>query len=135
MERSAIMTTMGELKLFGMRSAYDEIVTTAVKRQHEPQRVVSDLLTAELSEKQARSIKYQIAIAKLPLAKDIDDFDFDAAAVNETLVRDLAGGGFIEQQRNVVLIGGTGTGKTQVSMAVPGSVPRGSPRSSLASTR
>jgi len=55
--------------------------------------------------------------------------------VNETLVRDLAGGGFIEQQRNVVLIGGTGTGKTQVSMAVPGSVPRGSPRSSLASTR
>ena len=135
MERSAIMTTMGELKLFGMRSAYDEIVTTAVKRQHEPQRVVSDLLTAELSEKQARSIKYQIAIAKLPLAKDIDDFDFDAAAVNETLVRDLAGGGFIEQQRNEVLIGGTGTGKTQVSMAVPGSVPRGSPRSSLASTR
>ena len=135
MERSAIMTTMGELKLFGMRSAYDEIVTTAVKRQHEPQRVVSDLLTAELSEKQARSIKYQIAIAKLPLAKDIDDFDFDAAAVNETLVRDLAGGGFIEQQRNVVLIGNSGAGKTQVSMAVPGSVPRGSPRSSLASTR
>lgn len=66
MERSAIMTTMGDLKLVapevrvprnGMRSAYDEIVATAVKRQHEPQRVVSDLLTAELSEKQARSIK------------------------------------------------------------------------------
>ena len=50
MERSAIMTTMGELKLFGMRAAYDEIVASAVKRQHEPQRVVSDLLTAELSE-------------------------------------------------------------------------------------
>jgi hypothetical protein len=46
MERSAIMTTMGDLKLFGMRAAYDEIVATAVKRQHEPQRVVSDLLTA-----------------------------------------------------------------------------------------
>ena len=42
MERSAIMTTMGELKLFGMRSAYDEIVASAVKRQHEPQRVVND---------------------------------------------------------------------------------------------
>ena len=48
MERSAIMTTMGDLKLFGMRAAYDEIVATAVKRQHEPQRVASDLLTAEL---------------------------------------------------------------------------------------
>src|SRR5690606_41305213 len=73
MERSEIMTTMGGLKLFGMRAAYDEVIATAVKRQHEPQRVVSDLLTAELSEKQARSIKYQIAIAKLPLAKEIEE--------------------------------------------------------------
>jgi hypothetical protein len=29
MERSEIMTTMGDLKLFGMRVAYDEIVSTA----------------------------------------------------------------------------------------------------------
>ena len=109
---------MGELKLYGMRGAYDEIVATAVKRQHEPQQVVGDLLGAEISEKQARSIKYQMTIAKLPLAKDIDDFDFDAAAVNETLVRDLAGGGFLEQQRNVVLIGGTGTGKSHAAIAI-----------------
>ena len=118
MERSAIMTTMGDLKLFGMRSAYDEIVATAVKRQHEPQRVVSDLLTAELSEKQARSIKYQIAISRLPMAKEIDEFVFDATPINETLVRDLAGGGFLAQQRNLVLIGGTGTGKTHIAVGI-----------------
>ena len=74
MERSEILATMGELKLYGMKAAFDEIIATAVKRQHEPQRVVGDLLTAEISEKQARSIKYQITIAKLPLAKDIDEF-------------------------------------------------------------
>ena len=95
MERSEILTTMGELKLYGMKSAFDEIITTAVKRQHEPQRVVGDLLTAEIAEKQARSIKYQMTIAKLPLAKDIDDFDFDGTPINETLVRDLAGGNFL----------------------------------------
>jgi len=70
MERSQILEAMGALKLYGMRSAYDEIVATAVKRQHEPQRVVGDLLGAEISEKQARSIKHQMTIAKLPLAKE-----------------------------------------------------------------
>jgi hypothetical protein len=50
MERSEILATMSELKLYGMKAAFDEIITTAVKRQHEPQRVVSDLLTAEISE-------------------------------------------------------------------------------------
>ena len=117
MERSRILEAMGELKLSGMRGAYDEIVATAVKRQHDPQRVVGDLLGAEISEKQARSIKYRMTIAKLPLAKDLDDFDFDAAAVNETLARDLAAGGFLERQRNVVLIGGAGTGKSHAAIA------------------
>ena len=78
-----------------------------LKRQHEPQRIVGDLLKAEIIEKQARSIKYQLTIAKLPLAKDIDDFDFKDTPINEALVRDLAGGGFIAQQRNAVLVGGT----------------------------
>jgi len=118
MERSEILTTMAELKLYGMKAAFDEIITTAVKRQHEPQHVVGDLLTAEITEKQARSIRYQISIAKLPLAKDIDDFTFDDTPINETLVRDLASGNFLAHQRNAVLIGGTGTGKTHLAIAI-----------------
>ena len=118
MERAEILTAMLDLKLFGMKSAFDEIIATAVKRQHEPQRVVGDLLTAEIAEKQARSIKYQMTIAKLPLAKDIAEFDFDGTPINETLVRDLAGGEFLAHERNVVFIGGTGTGKTHLAIAI-----------------
>ena len=56
MERTQLFDLMGELKLFGMKAAFDEIMATAVKRQHEPHRIVGDLLNAEISEKQARSI-------------------------------------------------------------------------------
>ena len=68
--------------------------------------------TAEIAEKQARSIKYQLTVAKLPLAKDIEDFEFAETPVNEALIRDLAGGAFAADQRNAVLVGGTGTGKS-----------------------
>jgi DNA replication protein DnaC len=118
MERSEILAAMSELKLYGMKAAFDEIIATAIKRQHEPQHFLGDLLTAEITEKQARSIKYQITIAKLPLAKEIEDFVFGDASVNETLVRDLAGGNFLAHQRNVVLVGGTGTGKTHLAIAI-----------------
>src|ERR1700730_1483672 len=46
MERTQLFDLMGELKLYGMKAAFDEIMATAVKRQHEPQRIVGDLLNA-----------------------------------------------------------------------------------------
>lgn len=40
-------------------------VSLLVRRQHEPRQIVGDLLAAEINEKKARSVKYQIATAKL----------------------------------------------------------------------
>ena len=89
-ERTDILELMARLKLYGMRAAYDEVMTTGIKRRHEPPRIVGDLLSAEIAEKQARSIKYQLTIAKLPLAKDIGNFDFTGTPINEALIRALA---------------------------------------------
>src|SRR4026208_303431 len=128
MERTQLFDLRGERTVFGVSAAFDEIRAPAVKRQHEPQRIVGDLLTAEVNEKQARSIRYQLTIAKLPLAKDLDDFEFEGTPINEILVRDLAGGAFLAQQRNAVLVGGTGTGKTHLAIAIARSCIRGGAR-------
>lgn len=119
---------MGTLKLYGMRLAYDEVMATGIKRQHEPPRILGNLLKAEIAEKPARSIMCQLTIAWLPLAKDIDDFAFAGTPINEALVRDLATGAFLAEQRNAVFIGGTGTGKRHLAIAIVRACIRGRAR-------
>jgi DNA replication protein DnaC len=128
MERQDIIEMMRALKVAGMRAAFDELIATGIKRQHSAVQIIGDLLQAEIAEKQARSIKYQIAIARLPLAKELADLDFADTPINEGLVRDLATGAFLQEQRNAVLVGGTGTGKGHLAVAIARSCIRGGAR-------
>ena len=124
MERSEILDMMGQLQLAGMRAVYDEIVSAGVKRQHGVEKVIGALLKAEIAAKQARSINYQMGIAKLPLAKELADLDFSGTPINGELVEQLSSGAFLDEQRNVVLIGGSGTGKNHIAIGVARSVIR-----------
>ena len=56
--------------------------------------------------------------AKLPVIKDLDAFVFEGTPINEGLVRSLHAGSFLPGRRNIVLIGGTGTGKTHLATAL-----------------
>ncbi len=118
MERHEVLELMGELKLVGMRAAYDEVLSNALKRQHPAAQIVGSLLQAEIAEKQARRVRYQVAAAKLPLVKELAEFDFSGTPINEGLVREMATGSFLDGQRNAVLVGGTGTGKTHLAVAI-----------------
>ena len=118
MERHELLVMMTALKLAGMRAAYDDTLADGLKRRHPVQQIIGALLKAEIADKTARSIKYQMASARLPTAKELADFDFAASPVNESLIQELAGGGFLEGKRNIVLVGGTGTGKTHLAVAI-----------------
>ena len=128
MDRHDLMAMMEALSLSGMRAAYDEVVRNGINRQRTFQQIFGDLLAAEVAEKKARSIQYQLGAARLPLAKTLAEFDFSVSPVNEPLVRDLHDGGFLKTQRNAVCIGGTGTGKTHLSVAITANCIRRSAR-------
>jgi len=121
-ERADILEMLAALQLTGMRAAYDEIVSVGIKRQHGIERIIGALLKAEISAKQARSINYQMALAKLPLVKELADLSFADTPINGELITQLSAGAFLDSQRNVVLIGGTGTGKSHIAIGIARSI-------------
>jgi DNA replication protein DnaC len=123
-ERSEILEMLARLQLSGMRATYDEIVTMSIKRQQGVERVIHALLKAEITAKQARSINYQLGAAKLPLVKELADFSIEDTPVNGELIAQLAGGGFLDNKRNIVLIGGAGTGKSHIAIGITRSIIR-----------
>jgi DNA replication protein DnaC len=80
--------------------------------------MLSQLLKAEIAEREVRSIAYHMKAARFPAYKDISGFDFGASEVREALVRQLHRCEFMDAAENVVLIGGPGTGKSHVATAL-----------------
>ena len=83
MQRHELIEIMRTLKLFGMVNAFDEIVTQGIRKKHTIQEILKGLCKAEASERKVRSIRYQMRIAKFPVLKDLDTFNFDNIPVEE----------------------------------------------------
>lgn len=122
---AAIVVMLRGLKMYGMAQAVGDLMEQGAPAFEAAVPLLSQLLKAEMAEREVRSIAYQIKAARFPAYKDLAGFDFAASEVNEAMVRTLYKGDFIDGAHNVVLIGGPGTGKTHVSTAVPDPRPRG----------
>ena len=124
MLRNKVLGQLAELKLGGMLAAYEEIMSTTPAGQMNPERILLDLLQAESAERRLRGIRYQLGQAKFPIVKDLDNFDFQNSSVNEAHIRTLYEGSFLASHSNIVFVGGTGTGKTHLAIAIAAKVVR-----------
>ena len=115
---AAVVVMLRSLKMYGMAQAVADLIEQGAPAFNSAIPILSQLLKAEMAEREVRSIAYQIKAARFPAYKDLAGFDFTASEVNEAMVRQLHAGTFIEGSDNVVLIGGPGTGKTHIASAL-----------------
>lgn len=124
MLRNEVMNLIETLKLRGMQEVYDEVLATGRKQRAIPEKVVLELLKAEAAERRLRSIRYRLGQARFPIAKDLDSFRFTESSVDEAQIRSLYEGGFLQDHNNLIFVGGTGTGKTHLAIAISANLVR-----------
>ena len=64
-----------------------------------------------MSEREVRSVAYQIKAARFPAYKDLSGFGFASSEVNEALIRQLHRCEFLASADNIVLVGGSRHGE------------------------
>lgn len=116
--RGDIITSFKKLRLTGMVESYDEILSAAIKRQSTIPFVLYELLKCEIKTRTLKAIKMRMSAAKFPENKDVDNFIFTDTPINSEQVMNLYGCGFVQVSRNIILVGGTGTGKTHLAIAI-----------------
>jgi DNA replication protein DnaC len=80
--------------------------------------LLRQLLEAEATDRSLRTIRYQMSSAKFPIHRDLSGFDFGQSKADQALINQLATMTFTDAAQNLVLVGGTGTGKTHLATAI-----------------
>jgi len=108
------------LHLHGMAAAWQEWQAewTAQQKPVIPEVWLDRLIAAEQADRKARSLSYQLRTAKFPHHRDLIHFDWTESPLAKVRIDQLATAGFMAQTNNLILVGGTGTGKTHLAIAL-----------------
>ena len=104
------------LKLYGIAQVVNELL--AQKQMPSLLSALPKMIEAEQTEREVRRIQYQMTAAKFPHHKDFATFDYASSAIDQTIIEPLCTGQFARQAHNLILVGGTGTGKTHTAIAL-----------------
>jgi DNA replication protein DnaC len=111
-------TSLKALQLYGMATAWSELQAEKPKQTHRPESWMERLLAAEQTDRQLRSLRYQLKAARFPIHRDLLGIDWTETPLSQVVVEQLASAAFMETAHNLILVGGTGTGKSHLATAI-----------------
>ena len=112
-----LVEELHQLKLYGMADTLPEILSKP-RITASLDAVLTQLIRAEQADRKVRSLQYQLKVARFPHPRDLAGFNFTESPLEAEPLQALAAGEFLDQAHNLILVGGTGTGKTHLSIAV-----------------
>ena len=118
---SATMTTQAIaqhcklLRLPTVGAQFETLAQQALRDKQTPISYLDALLSAEVEDRERRTIERRLREARLPRLKTLEEFDFtQTKAVTAPQMAQLAEGGYIERSEPILLLGDCGTGKTHL---------------------
>lgn len=118
MPRNDRLAQLKALHLHGMAEAWAELMAEAPRRPLPPEAWLDRMIGAEMADRQARSLRYQLKVARFPTHRDLTGLDWAETPLPQAQIEQLATAAFMDQAHNLILVGGTGTGKTHVATAL-----------------
>lgn len=116
--RERIMEQLKELRLSAFRRVYDEALERSIRGKRSPEEFLADLLEQEIASRRTSALRNRIKNARFPQIKDLDNFKFGESGADEVTIRHLYDGGFLTENKNIVFMGASGTGKTHLAVSI-----------------
>lgn len=113
-----LLSQLKALHLYGMATAWGELQAERPKPIHRPEIWLERLLAAEQADRQIKSLRYQLKAARFPIHRDLLGIDWSETPLTQAVMEQLATAAFMETAHNLILVGGTGTGKTHLATAI-----------------
>ena len=120
MERHTLLETdLRQLKLPTFVHNYRQFADDAAQANQGYDAFLLALAEQEIAQREANRQRQCIKAARLPLLKDLADFDFSCVpGLNKQRVLDLARGEYLAQAEPILLVGNPGLGKTHVAISL-----------------
>jgi DNA replication protein DnaC len=118
-KRTAPGDLAGDLSHLGLSitaASVDDFVARATKQRWSPRQILEEIARSEASEKAKRSFERRLAQARLGRFKPIADFDWNwPKSIERDIIERALTLDFIEDKRNLILLGANGLGKTMIT--------------------